>query len=79
MGVMALWGISLNAVSLVNLVICVGIGVEFCSRIARAYMVPNVDVLELSRSRLKDRDERVGGTCECWWIRKSGLFDVQIG
>ncbi|KAK9255005.1 sterol-sensing domain of SREBP cleavage-activation-domain-containing protein [Lipomyces tetrasporus] len=59
MGVMALWGISLNAVSLVNLVICVGIGVEFCSHIARAYMVPNVDVLELSRSRLKDRDERV--------------------
>lgn len=36
-GVMALWGISLNAVSLVNLVICVGIGVEFCAHIARAF------------------------------------------
>lgn len=36
-GVMALWGISLNAVSLVNLVICVGIGVEFCAHIARGF------------------------------------------
>lgn len=36
-GVMALWSISLNAVSLVNLVICVGIGVEFCAHIARAF------------------------------------------
>ncbi|KAK9332201.1 sterol-sensing domain of SREBP cleavage-activation-domain-containing protein [Lipomyces starkeyi] len=60
MGVMAVWGISLNAVSLVNLVICVGIGVEFCSHIARAFMVPNIDVLDSNRSsRLKDSDERV--------------------
>ncbi|KAK9451971.1 sterol-sensing domain of SREBP cleavage-activation-domain-containing protein [Limtongia smithiae] len=59
MGVMALWGISLNAVSLVNLVICVGIGVEFCSHIARAFMIPNKDVLDLSRSRMKGSDERV--------------------
>ena len=36
-GVMALWGVNLNAVSLVNLVICVGIGVEFCVHIARAF------------------------------------------
>uniref|UniRef100_A0A060TF82 ARAD1D13640p n=1 Tax=Blastobotrys adeninivorans TaxID=409370 RepID=A0A060TF82_BLAAD len=34
---MAVWGIGLNAVSLVNLVICVGIGVEFCVHIARAF------------------------------------------
>ncbi|KAK9454431.1 sterol-sensing domain of SREBP cleavage-activation-domain-containing protein [Dipodascopsis uninucleata] len=59
MGVMAVWGISLNAVSLVNLVICVGIGVEFCSHIAKAFMVPNMDVLDLSRSRMKGNDERV--------------------
>ncbi|KAI8993287.1 patched family-domain-containing protein [Pilobolus umbonatus] len=38
-GVMTLWNISLNAVSLVNLVICVGISVEFCCHIARGYMV----------------------------------------
>lgn len=31
-GLMYLWNISLNAISLVNLVVCVGIGVEFISR-----------------------------------------------
>lgn len=36
-GAMALWGVNLNAVSLVNLVICVGIGVEFCVHVARAF------------------------------------------
>lgn len=35
---MGIWHISLNAISLVNLVIAVGIGVEFCSHIARAFM-----------------------------------------
>uniref|UniRef100_A0A8C5MZR4 NPC intracellular cholesterol transporter 1 n=1 Tax=Leptobrachium leishanense TaxID=445787 RepID=A0A8C5MZR4_9ANUR len=38
-GVMWLWGISLNAVSLVNLVMCCGISVEFCSHITRAFSV----------------------------------------
>jgi Niemann-Pick C1 protein len=37
-GVMGFWGISLNAISLVNLVISLGIAVEFCSHIARAFM-----------------------------------------
>lgn len=32
MGLMYIWNISLNAISLVNLVVCVGIGVEFVSR-----------------------------------------------
>ncbi|KAI7904640.1 patched family-domain-containing protein [Cokeromyces recurvatus] len=40
-GVMTLWDVSLNAVSLVNLVICVGISVEFCCHIARGFMVAN--------------------------------------
>lgn len=35
---MGIWHISLNAISLVNLVISIGIGVEFCSHIARAFM-----------------------------------------
>uniref|UniRef100_A0A669DHW0 Niemann-Pick disease, type C1 n=1 Tax=Oreochromis niloticus TaxID=8128 RepID=A0A669DHW0_ORENI len=38
-GVMWLWGISLNAVSLVNLVMSCGISVEFCSHIVRAFTV----------------------------------------
>jgi len=36
-GMMWLWGITLNAISLVNLVVCVGIGVEFISHIVRSY------------------------------------------
>ena len=37
--VMVSWGISFNAVSLVNIVICVGIAVEFCTHITRAFSV----------------------------------------
>lgn len=38
-GMMYWWDITLNAVSLVNLVMTVGISVEFCSHIARAFAV----------------------------------------
>ena len=34
---MFFWSVSLNALSLVNLVMTVGISVEFCSHIARAF------------------------------------------
>ncbi|KFB38094.1 AGAP000579-PA-like protein [Anopheles sinensis] len=37
MGLMWLWNITLNAISLVNLVMSVGIGVEFISHIVRTY------------------------------------------
>jgi Niemann-Pick C1 protein len=42
-GMMSLWSISLNAVSLVNLVICVGLAVEFCVHITRAFVVSDRD------------------------------------
>ncbi|XP_075980245.1 Niemann-Pick type C-1a isoform X2 [Anticarsia gemmatalis] len=38
-GLMYWWGISLNAVSLVNLVMAVGIAVEFCSHIVHSFSV----------------------------------------
>lgn len=57
-GTMALAGVSLNAVSLVNLVICIGIGVEFCAHIARAFMFPSRSVLEKARSKFRGRDAR---------------------
>lgn len=38
-GIMALWNISLNAVSLVNLVMGLGISVEFCSHLTRAFRI----------------------------------------
>ncbi|CUM66398.1 uncharacterized protein PRCAT00004062001 [Priceomyces carsonii] len=44
-GVMALWSISLNAVSLVNLIICVGLSVEFTIHIARAYTLSLPELL----------------------------------
>nr|XP_039253509.1 NPC intracellular cholesterol transporter 1-like [Styela clava] len=50
-GVMFLWNIPLNAVSLVNLVMAVGISVEFCSHITRAF------ALSQRSSRLLRADE----------------------
>jgi Niemann-Pick C1 protein len=57
-GVMALANVSLNAVSLVNLVICVGIGVEFCAHIARAFMFPSKPILERGRGKFRGRNLR---------------------
>ncbi|KAF7858866.1 hypothetical protein EAF04_008908 [Stromatinia cepivora] len=57
-GTMAIFNVSLNAVSLVNLVICVGIGVEFCAHIARAFMFPSRSVMEKARNKFRNRDAR---------------------
>ena len=57
-GAMAVMGVSLNAVSLVNLIICVGIAVEFCAHIARAFMFPSRTFMERARNRFRGRDAR---------------------
>ncbi len=57
-GAMAVFDVSLNAVSLVNLIICVGIAVEFCAHIARAFMFPSGSVMERARNRFRGRDAR---------------------
>jgi len=57
-GTMAVFNVSLNAVSLVNLVICVGIGVEFCAHIARAFMFPSRTVMERASKKFRGRDAR---------------------
>ncbi|KAF1813411.1 multidrug efflux transporter AcrB transmembrane domain-containing protein [Eremomyces bilateralis CBS 781.70] len=58
-GFMAIAGVSLNAVSLVNLVISVGIGVEFCAHIARAFAFPSVTVMERApRHKFRGKDVR---------------------
>ncbi|KAL2021698.1 hypothetical protein VTK56DRAFT_6790 [Thermocarpiscus australiensis] len=57
-GAMAVMGVSLNAVSLVNLIICVGIAVEFCAHVARAFMFPSRTFLERARNRFRGRDAR---------------------
>ncbi len=58
-GAMAVAGVSLNAVSLVNLVICVGIAVEFCAHIARAFTFPSLALLRRApRSHRRSKDLR---------------------
>lgn len=59
MGVMPIWGISLNAISLVNLVISLGIAVEFCAHIARAFMSAGSGLPVDHPSGQKERDERM--------------------
>jgi Niemann-Pick C1 protein len=57
-GTMALVNVSLNAVSLVNIVICVGIGVEFCAHIARAFTIPSSSILERATSKFRGKEAR---------------------
>ncbi|KAJ5205162.1 Patched [Penicillium cf. griseofulvum] len=57
-GTMAIVGVSLNAISLVNLVICVGIGVEFCAHIARAFMFPARPIMEKVPAEFRGKDAR---------------------
>ncbi|KAF2396934.1 niemann-pick C type protein family [Trichodelitschia bisporula] len=58
-GAMALFDVSLNAVSLVNLIISVGISLEFCAHIARAFQFPSTTVMDLApRNQFGTRDAR---------------------
>lgn len=57
-GAMAIMGVSLNAVSLVNLIICVGISVEFCAHIARAFTFPSALLRQNARIRFADPREQ---------------------
>lgn len=59
MGVMPLWGICLNAISLVNLVISLGIAVEFCAHVARAFMSAGSGLPVDHPAGQKERDERM--------------------
>lgn len=59
MGVMGIWGISLNAISLVNLVISLGIAVEFCAHVARAFMSAGSGLPVDHPAGQKERDERM--------------------
>ena len=59
MGVMVPFGISLNAISLVNLVISLGIAVEFCAHVARAFMSTGSGLPVDHPAGQKERDERM--------------------
>ena len=45
MGMMYWWSVTLNAISLVNLVMASGISVEFCSHIIRDFALNQKEVL----------------------------------
>ena len=79
MGVMAVWGINLNAISLVNLVISLGIAVEFCAHVARAFMNAGPNLPADYPTRQKERDERmwtalvdVGPSVRCFDLGLTG-------
>ncbi|PGH27716.1 hypothetical protein AJ80_00503 [Polytolypa hystricis UAMH7299] len=57
-GAMAVAQVSLNAVSLVNLIICVGIAVEFCAHVARAFMFPSIPLMEKARGKFRGKTAR---------------------
>ena len=58
-GAMAVANVSLNALSLVNLIISVGISLEFCAHIARAFSFPSTTVMERApRHRFRAKDTR---------------------
>jgi Niemann-Pick C1 protein len=59
---MTVWNVSLNAVSLVNLVICVGISVEFCCHIARGFMVASGSQEERAGKSMVDVGSSVSRT-----------------
>lgn len=55
-GSMVMFNVSLNALSLVNLVICVGLGVEFCIHIARSFtFVPKISLVGIRGVTRADR------------------------
>ncbi|BGP45045.1 niemann-Pick type C-related protein 1 [Rhodotorula kratochvilovae] len=65
LGSMGAWGVSLNPLSLVNLVISIGIAVEFCAHLARAFMGALGGGVPFHHPAAKrDRDERAVAALE---------------
>lgn len=58
MGVMFIWNIPLNAVSCVNLIVSIGLAVEFCSHITHAFATSQ----SAPEERVRDALKQVGST-----------------
>ena len=50
-GYMALWGVHLDQISMINLIMCIGFSVDFSAHISYAYLTARVDTVE---ERTKD-------------------------
>jgi len=57
---MGFLGINLNALTLVNLDVCIAIAVEFCAHLSRAFMRSQGNLERLHPMAQKERDERTG-------------------
>jgi Niemann-Pick C1 protein len=84
MGAMGVWGVSLNALSVVNLVISLGIAVEFCAHIARAFMSAGAGLPADHPAGQKERDERmytalvdVGPSVSTLFVRPFAVLDTR--
>lgn len=65
-GILSLWSVSLNPVSLVNLIICGGFAVEFTTHITRAYtLAESVDPLDRRASKTLEALKSVGSLVFC--------------
>jgi len=53
-GVLSIWKIDLNAVSLVNLIICIGLAVEFTIHITRAYVMTPLKIFDENTDTIYD-------------------------
>ncbi|MCL4137119.1 UNVERIFIED_CONTAM: hypothetical protein GTU68_055692, partial [Idotea baltica] len=50
-GYMALWGVSLDCISMINLIMCIGFSVDFSAHISYSYLTAKV---ETPRERVKE-------------------------
>ncbi|CAH8614587.1 unnamed protein product [Schistosoma rodhaini] len=69
--VMVLWSITLNALSLVNLVVALGISVEFCAHIVRSF---TISVLPTRVERAKESLSEMGSSVSCVYVFLMILF-----
>ncbi|KAI5962165.1 NCR1 [Candida pseudojiufengensis] len=57
-GVLAIWGISLNAITLVNLIICCGLAVEFTIHLTRAYVIETFSTEDIQRQGIVNKNHQ---------------------
>ena len=78
LGVMYLWGIQLNAVSVVNLTMALGIAVEFCAHIVHAFLVASGSRAQRMQIALQDMGASVlSGITITKFVGRG--FDVCVG
>lgn len=71
--ILSLWSISLNAVSLVNLVICLGLAVEFTTHLIRAFTIFRSAKAALPRNPVYEEDAAPDATSDTAILDSSAL------